>query len=31
MDYIKEIVSLLRKLDIEKLKCVYAFVRGITD
>lgn len=31
MDYIKEIVSLLHKLDAGKLKCVYLFVRGMLD
>lgn len=29
MDYIKEIISLLRKLDEEKLRCVYLFVKSM--
>lgn len=31
MDYTKEIISLLKKLDANKLKCVYQFIKGLLD
>ena len=31
MDYINEIISLLKKLDTDKLKSVYMFLKGILD
>lgn len=31
MDYIKEIISLLKKLDEEKLRCVYLFIKSMID
>lgn len=31
MDYINEIISLLKKLDTDKLKSVYMFLKGLLD
>lgn len=31
MDYIKEIVMLLKKLNVHQLKCVYSYIRGLLD
>ena len=31
MDYTKEIISLLKKLDANKLRCVYQFIKGLLD
>lgn len=31
MDYMEEIVRLLKRLDAHKLKCVCIFIRGMLD
>jgi hypothetical protein len=31
MDYKKEIILLLNKLNTKQLKCVYQFIKGILD
>lgn len=31
MDYIEEIIKLLKRLDTKKLKCVYIFIKGMMD
>lgn len=31
MDYFKEIVFLLKRLDTERLKCAYIFIKGMLD
>lgn len=31
MNYIEEIIKLLKRMDAHKLKCVYIFIRGMLD
>lgn len=31
MDYINEIIAMLKKLSEEKLRCVYLFVKSMLD